>query len=336
MDKLLLALLLAFIGSVRADPTLSPSRAFAPLPNGNTDLQHGSVIANGVRLHYVVAGKGKPVLLISGWPESWYTWRWVIPQLVHAGRRVYAVDPRGFGGSEKPLTGYDPDNTAKDLHEFIIALGLAGSNLVSNHLVSNSGVDIVTHDVGTWIGYVHAATFPQDIRRLVLTEASLPGISTAASGIPSNAVNIKTWQFAFNRLDDLPETLVQGHERAFISWLYANKSVRGWTLDDAALDQYVREFSSPGAARAGFAYYRSFFDDAGLAAMKSVATHKLAMPILALGGDAGVGAALGKTLQTFADNVHGDVIADCGHFLADECPNELVHAITEFWRVTER
>jgi hypothetical protein len=78
--------------------------------------------------------------------------------------------------------------------------------------------------------------------------------------------NMKTWHFSFNRLDDLPEILVQGHERAYLSWLFANKSIPGWAIDAAALDEYVRVFSSPGAARAGFAYYRAFFDDARLAA----------------------------------------------------------------------
>src|SRR5271170_2187109 len=158
------------------------------------------VLVNGVKLHYVVIGDGEPVVLVPGWPESWYAWRRVMPELIRNGRRVFAIDPRGFGDSEKPLTGYDPDTTAKDLHAFLEALDLT----------MDGGVDIVGHDVGTWIAFNHATRFPHEVRRLVLTDAAIPGVSSSPGGIPARAKNIKTWHFAFNRLDDLPEILVKG------------------------------------------------------------------------------------------------------------------------------
>jgi hypothetical protein len=110
------AVLRAFILSVICSGTLTAPAAAASATNPSTtpegkeasNLQHGSVVANGVRLHYVVAGSGKPVILLNGWPESWYTWRHLIPALARADRRVYALEPRGFGDSEKPLGGYDP------------------------------------------------------------------------------------------------------------------------------------------------------------------------------------------------------------------------------------
>jgi pimeloyl-ACP methyl ester carboxylesterase len=242
-----------------------------------------------------------------------------------AGRRVYALEPRGFGDSEKPVGGYDPVTAANDLHPVIESLGLA----------AGPRVDIVAHDVGTWIAYAHAATFPADVCRVVLTEASIPSVSVSPGGVPDQATNVKTWHFSFNRIDDLPEILVQGRERAFLGWLYANKAVRRWAIGPADLDEYVRVFASPGAARAGFAYYRAFFDDAGLAAARAASARRLPMPVLALGAEGGVGGALLKTLQPLGDNVRGGVLADCGHFLPDECPGEFMRAILDFWQSTD-
>ncbi|WP_283950761.1 alpha/beta fold hydrolase [Pedosphaera parvula] len=259
---------------------------------------------------------------MPGWPESWFAWRRVIPELVRSGRRVYAIDPRGFGDSEKPLTGYDPATAAQDLHAFIETLDLA----------KGRGVDVVGHDIGTWIAFAHATAFPHDVRRLVLSEAAIPGISSLPGGAPDSATNLKTWHFGFNRLNDLPEILVQGHERAFLSWFFTNKILRKGAIEPAALDEYVRLFSNPDSARAGFTYYRDFFDEAGQAQMKDGAARRLAMPVLALGGEGGVGSALLKAVQPLGDNVHGGVLVGFGHYLPEECPEELTRAIFEFWR----
>jgi pimeloyl-ACP methyl ester carboxylesterase len=289
-------------------------------------FRHASVVVDGVRLHYVVAGEGDPVVLLPGWPESWFAWRFVIPDLVRAGHKVYALDPRGFGDSDKPRDGYDPVTAARDLHEFILALGLN----------RGKGVDIVTHDVGTWIGFVHAATYPRDVRRLVLAEATLPGVSVPLAAVPGDAANVKTWQFGFNRLDDLPELLVAGHERVFLSWLFLNKSVRRPGIDAESVDEYVRVFSSPGGARAGFAYYRSFFTGSGLDAMRQAAGKRFAMPILTVGADGGVGQALSDTMKPLATDLRGSVIRDCGHYIADECPADFSRAILDFWASSGR
>jgi hypothetical protein len=87
----------------------------------------------------------------------------------------------------------------------------------------------------------HAVTYPADVKRLVLTESNIPGVTSFASpGIPSDVINLKSWQFAFNRLNDLPEILVQGHERDYLTWIFATKSVRSYAIEPAALDEYTR------------------------------------------------------------------------------------------------
>jgi pimeloyl-ACP methyl ester carboxylesterase len=296
-------------------------------------IEHHIAKIDGTRFHYVTAGTGDPVLLIPGWPESWIAWRKVLPLLVSAGRRVVVLDPRGFGESDKPAGGYDLDTAARDLHGFLEATNLTPAG----------GIDIIAHDVGTWIAHAHAANYPADVRRLVLTESNIPGVTTFASaGIPSETANLKSWQFAFNRLNDLPEILVQGHERAYLAWIFATKSFRSYAIDSAALEEYTRQYSAPGAMRAGFAWYRANFDAEGLAQAKARAAKRLTMPVLALGGSEGVGDALRATVATIGDRVQGGSItprqarpADgCGHFLPEECPDELTEAVLKFWQST--
>src|SRR6202158_1054367 len=251
-----------------ASPALSQT---ATAPFGEVPPQ--VVRVEGLRIHYVTAGSGEPVVLIPGWPEmSWIAWRKVIPLLVQAGRQVYVLEPRGFGDSDKPPGGYDLDTAARDLHGFLAATGLGRP----------AGVDIVAHDVGTWIAHAHAAAYPGEVKRLALTESNVPGITPPPpAGIPSEAVNLKSWQFAFNRLEDLPEMLVQGRERAYLTWLFATKTTRTYAIEPAALDEYVRVFSAPGALRAGFAWYRTNFSADGLAQAKVRAAKRLPMPVLA-------------------------------------------------------
>jgi pimeloyl-ACP methyl ester carboxylesterase len=292
-------------------------------------IEHRVAKIDGIRFHYVTAGTGDPVLLLPGWPESWIAWRKVLPLLVGAGRRVVVLDPRGFGESDKPAQGYDLDTAARDLHGFLEATNLARPG----------GIDIVAHDVGTWIAHAHAVTYPADVKRLVLTESNIPGVTSFASaGIPSEAMNLKSWQFAFNRLNDLPEMLIQGREQAYLAWIFATKSFRSYAIDAAALEEYTRQYSAPGAMRAGFAWYRANFDADGLAQAKARAAKRLTMPVLALGGSEGVGDALRATVATIADRVQGGPIAGattgCGHFLPEECPDELTDSVLKFWQST--
>jgi len=321
MTRLIKLLAAIAIGTVLA------TNAFAQSATSADRMEHHIAKIDGTRFHYVTAGTGDPVLLIPGWPESWIAWRKIVPLLVGAGRRVVVLDPRGFGESDKPAGGYDLDTAARDLHRF----------LATTNLAMPGGIDIVAHDVGTWIAHAHAVTYPADVRRLVLTESNIPGVTSFASpGIPSEAVNLKSWQFTFNRLNDLPEILVQGREREYLAWIFATKSFRSYAIEGAALEEYTRQYSAPGAMRAGFAWYRANFDAAGLAQAKARAAKRLTMPVLALGGSEGVGDALRATVATIGDHVEGGAIAGattgCGHFLPEECPDELTEAVVKFWQ----
>ena len=129
-----------------------------------TEFRHGTATVNGVRLHFVAGGNGESVLLLPGWPQSWYAWRYVMPLLLAAGRQVIALDPRGMGDSDRPASGYDLRTVTSDVHGFAGALGLT----------SKGPVDVVGHDVGTWIGYAYAAEWPDHVKRLAVFGAATP------------------------------------------------------------------------------------------------------------------------------------------------------------------
>lgn len=284
-------------------------------------FRHGTAVVRGVRLHFVEGGAGAPVLLLPGWPQSWYAWRQVMPLLAAAGRRVVALDPRGMGDSDRPAGGYDLATLAAEIHGLVEALALT----------ADGPIDVVGHDVGAWIGHAHAADWPDDVRRLAVFDAALPGISPPPPpGIASPQANARTWHFGFNRLDDLPELLLEGKERAFLTWLFRSKAVRPWTIAPADLDEYVRVNAAPGATRAALAYYRHALGPEGLAQSRARAQRRLAMPVLAVGADAGVGSILIETMRLVADDVTGAVFAGCGHYMPEEAPRAVAEAILRF------
>jgi pimeloyl-ACP methyl ester carboxylesterase len=286
-----------------------------------TQFHHDNVVIEGVRLHFVEGGSGGPILLLPGWPQSWYAWRYVMALLAKAGRRVIALDPRGMGDSDRPASGYDMRTVAAELHGFVEALGLT----------EEGPVDIACHDLGTWIGYSYAAEWPGHVKRLAVFEALLPGITPPPpAGIPSAEVNVKTWQLAFNRLDDLPEILLQGRERELLTWLFQNKSARSWTITPADLGEYVRVNAAPGATRAALSYYRQNLGPAGIAETRARAERKLAMPVLAFGADMGVGALVLDTMRLIAADARGGVFAGCGHYVAEEAPRAVAEQIIRF------
>jgi pimeloyl-ACP methyl ester carboxylesterase len=139
-----------------------------------TQFRHDVATVRGVRLHFVEGGRGAPLLLLPGWPQSWYAWRYVMPLLDAAGRRVGALGPRGMGDSDWPNSDYDMRTVVAEVHEFSDVLGLT----------AEGPMDVVGHDVETWIGYAYAAEWASEVGHLAVFDAALPGITPPAAGIP--------------------------------------------------------------------------------------------------------------------------------------------------------
>lgn len=278
------------------------------------DFQHQYVDVAGQKMHYVTAGKGEPVLLIPGWPQTWYAWRHVMTRLAAEGYMAIAVDPPGTGYSARPTTGYDTGAVATTLHRMMNQLG-------------HKQYSVVGHDIGMWVGYALASDYPADIKKIALTEAVIPGLAPAPSIFVDPQENIFLWHFMFNQVQDLPEMLTAGKEREYLNFIFDHWSYR---RDRVAAQTYIDAYSSPGGLRAGFAYYRAIPQT--IAQNKQRAEKKLMMPVLAIGADHATRDAPQQTMQGRAVNLQGAMLSECGHFVTEECPEQLMTVLLPFLR----
>lgn len=274
-----------------------------------TSMQHAYADLGEVKLHYVRAGQGIPVVLIHGWPQTWYSWTKVIPHLVDAGHEVIAVDMRGAGDSSRPATGYDSDTVASDIHALVRSLGLGK-------------VRLVAHDNGARVAYAYAALFRREVESLVFLESKVLGIEDPLD------VNREYWHFGLHQEADLPEALLEGRERIYLSWFYRHYAFDRRSISETDIDEYVRCYSSPGGMRAGLAYYRGFALSG--AQSRQHAQVKLDIPVLAYGGAACMGEIPLCSMQRVAQDVRGGVVPECGHWIPDEKPEWLADQINAF------
>jgi pimeloyl-ACP methyl ester carboxylesterase len=279
----------------------------------NSTITHKKDFVNNVTLHYVIGGQGDPVVLLHGWPETWYEWRNIIPALIDNNYTTIAPDMRGLGDSDKPLTGYDKKTIAEDIYQLVKKLG-------------NSKIYIVAHDWGGPVAYSYAAAHPQDVRKMVILDTLLPGfgLEEAANFSPKGL-----WHLSFHAVRDLPEKLIDGKEDIYLNWFY------DWTYNQSAItsedrEEYIKQYSKPGALRAGFEYYRAVFEDAQQ--NKEYVKQKLHMPIVTIGGEAGVGNLTTTSFQKVANNVTGITLPYTGHFIPEERPNFLTKQILDFFK----
>jgi pimeloyl-ACP methyl ester carboxylesterase len=285
------------------------------LPAGFTDTFTSRYIdTREVRLHAVIGGDGPPLLLIHGWPGSWYDWRLMMPALAR-DFEVIAVDQRGIGLSDKPEEGYDTGTLANDLVGLMDTLG-------------HEQFAVVGVDTGLLIGYALAADHPDRVVRLAVGEAPLPGITPPNPLILPDQVVDRLWHIPFNQLKETNEKLVRGREDIFFG---AEFSASAGTnkLPDYAVKYYVDGLaSSPEALHGSFQLYRAF--GATAAQNQERKTRRLPMPVLAMGGAESSGAMVADTMKLTADDVQTLVIPGIGHWLAEQAPDELVAALTAF------
>ncbi len=268
-----------------------------------------------VALHVTSTGEGPPVLLLHGWPQTSHAWRPLMPLLADRYRLI-APDLPGLGDSTRPVDGYDKRSLAGHLVELCDALGLERFHLVG-------------HDWGGPTAFALACLQPDRVRTLTVLDVTLPGIG------PDFSQGGRRWHHAFHRTPDLPEALVQGRERAYLSWFYQAFSWQPDAIRPEAIDDYVRCYSALGALRAGFAYYRSMPLDAADNRALHESGFRLPMPVLALGGARteanGRAEEPLESLRLIADDVRGGAIPDCGHFIPEEQPQLLAQQLLPFF-----
>ena len=278
-------------------------------------MRHHHEDLGDVRLHYVTAGTGFPVVLLHGWPQSWYEWRHVMPRLA-AEYRVIAPDLRGLGDSSRPLSGYDKKTVGNDIWRLV------------HDVLGIQRFFLVGHDWGGPTAYAVAAAHPDAVRKLAILDVTIPG-----DGSPNISQGGRRWHHAFHQTPDLPEALIAGREDIYFTWFYRNYGARPDAMSQEDIDEYLRVYRQPGALRAGFSFYRAIPQD--VADNAAIATSfKLPMPVLALGGDRSWGRRqeVVESLRRMATNVQGGVIENCGHWMPEEQPEELLRHLLGFFK----
>ncbi|CAI0942126.1 alpha/beta fold hydrolase [Serratia ficaria] len=280
------------------------------------EISHQTTVVNGVRLHYVMAGSGEPLVLLHGFPQTWREWHQMIPTLAKTFT-VIAPDLRGFGDSDKPSTGYDKRTVAEDIYQLVHHLGFEDINLVG-------------HDIGMMVAYEYASAHPNEVSKLAMLEAGLPGLGLEA--LFDSAAFPQFYHFGFFRAPGLAEALVAGREKMFITDFIRHLAYDTYAVTDEDLNEYAERLSAPGALRASFEHYRAFDIDA--INNQQNAQTKLPMPVLAVGGQYCMGDQMGLIMAPLADNVQSVVIERSGHWLTEEQPEQLTSVLVDFFAQT--
>jgi pimeloyl-ACP methyl ester carboxylesterase len=278
---------------------------------------HRWVDAEGTRLHAVEGGQptGPAVVLLAGFPQTWWAWRKVMPGLAERFR-VIAIDLPGQGHSDRPHGSYDTHTVASRIQAAVTALNVPKYWLAA-------------HDIGAWVAFSLALKYEERLHGVALLDAGIPGISLP-DAIPTDPDRAwKTWHFAFHLVPDLPETLLAGRERDYVSWFLKAKALSPTTYDSAEIDHYAASIAAEDGLRASLSYYR----DAAESARKNLdalGRQHLTIPVLGISSSHGSIPDMAASLSPWADNTTGAVIPHAGHFIPDEQPAAVVDALTAF------
>ncbi|WDO10145.1 alpha/beta hydrolase [Streptomyces murinus] len=278
---------------------------------------HRWVEGDGVRLHVVEGDRsaGPAVVLLAGFPQTWWAWRTVMPALAERFH-VIAVDLPGQGHSERPHGSYDTHTVAAHVQAALSALDVPTYWLVA-------------HDIGAWVAFSLALKYEEHLHGVALLDAGIPGI-TLPESVPLDPERAwKTWHFAFHLVPELPETLLTGRERDYVDWFLRAKTLSPDTFDGTEVDQYAAAIAAEGGLRASLAYYRDAPRSAR-ANRDALERGRLTVPVLGISSSHGSIPDMAASLGPWAENTTGVVIPEAGHFIPDEQPGAVVQALTAF------
>ena len=280
----------------------------------------------GVRLHYLLGGNpsGPPVLLWHGFLSTSQEWRKVMPALAEAGYAVLVPDMRGFGDSDKPegTTGYDARALAEEFRTLVHKLGFGGGKPII----------LAAHDMGAPPALLWAADHPQEIAGLLYIEGPVM-LSAVLQKIiaytPEAMKEGSMWWWILPLAPEVPERLLVGKEREFLTWFYDLHMAKREAITEEALNETLRTFSGREGVLGSMGVYRAAFTSIEQTEplTRLLVGHKVAVPVVALGGDKSLGANVEKMLKLVAKNVEGEVVSNCGHFLPEEYPAVVVRHI---------
>ncbi|MFF7642441.1 alpha/beta fold hydrolase [Streptomyces canus] len=299
--------------------TLTASASDKPAPSSGEQMpagfsEHKTQVA-GIGINYVIGGHGPTLVLIHGYPQTWYEWHGIMPALAKH-YTVIAPDLPGAGKSDAPAAGYDKKTMAAKLHALLVSLGKADD------------VNVVGHDIGTMVAYSYAAQYPHSVHKLVLSEAPIPD-----KGIYQHpaltAEGPGAWHFGFFSLrTGLPESLIRGRELAWTSGFMRGIAVHKDALTPKDLHVFASYLRDPARLEASFAWFRTFPQD--IADDARFQKTPLTMPVLAIGASGSLGKSVAKQVRHYAAHVTPAVVPDSGHWIYEEQPKATTDMLLRF------
>ena len=283
-------------------------------------FQNKYTVVNGVELHYVEGGSGIPLLCLPGWPQTWYSFHKIAPQLAES-YKVIVVDIRGMGTSGKPEDGYDKKTMAKDVYHLVKHLGFEKVNLIG-------------HDIGGMVAMSFAFNYPEAVDKLILMDGAhptkgmlqMPLIPAKGAFTDKMDVNMPyVWWMAFNQVKDLPEKLLTDRFRYLLDYLFSYVM-----LDDTKMTEFEREvyasvYNKPENIKASNAWYQSFTQD-----IEDSKNYKpLTMPVLGIGSNSSYNY-IKMGLPNLTINCKVEGIMDSGHYMIEERPHKVLELVMNF------
>ena len=281
--------------------------------NPPANFKHAIARVNNVDIHYVIGGKGEPLVLVHGFGQNWYMWNRLLPEL-SKHFTVIAPDLRGVGESGKPVNGYDKKTMANDIHELVKKLGY-------------KNINIAGHDIGLMVAYAYAAQFPGEVKKLALMDALLPGVEPVWSQVSASA-----WWFGFFSWPS-SGAIVSGKEKEFLTgfWPVVAFNKESFTKEETA--EFIRAYSVNGATTGSFHWFGAFAED-GKDNVEFMKT-KLNMPVLTMGGQYFAAAFLKEHTKIVATNVFETNIPNAGHWIVQENTAAVQKGLLDFFLETK-
>jgi len=267
------------------------------------------IATNGATIHVRSGGTGPAIVLLHGYGETGDMWAPLAADLAR-DHTVIVPDLRGLGLSSKPPGGFDKKTQAGDVSGVMAALGVQQA-------------DVVAHDIGNMVAFQFAAQYPQRVRRLVLIDAPVPGVGPWEEILK----NPLLWHFRFGGPD--MERLVAGRERIYLDRFWNEFSASPDRFSEAARRHYAKLYAMPGAMHSGFAQFAAFDQDA-IDNRAFLASDRLKMPVLAVGGQKSFGPMMATVMRAGADNVTEGIVPDSGHWIMEENPRATIGLVREF------
>jgi pimeloyl-ACP methyl ester carboxylesterase len=264
-------------------------------------------IVNGVKIHYVIGGHGTPLMLVHGFPQNWYMWNRLLPEL-SKHFTIIVPDLRGVGESDKPQGGYDKKNMAVDLHELVKKLGY-------------KKIDIAGHDIGMMVAYAYAAQFPNEVNKLALLDALIVGVEPVWSEVKAQA-----WWFGFFSQPH-SAAVAEGRMNLFLQDFFPMVSFVQNSFTPQEKAEFTRAYSVKGATTASFLW---FVFDQDFKDNQEFRKNKLAMPVLAMASDH-FAPFLGEHVRLVASNVKDCLITASGHWIVQERTEQVQKGLLEFF-----